>query len=379
MPTIFWIAGENSGDLHASYVIEALNQSTYNYQHTGIGGYQMQTKGLKALFPFNRFNVMGFTEVIKHLSFFRDVEKKIRKIFETQKPDLVVLVDYPGLNLRIAKMAYDFNIPVFYYISPQFWAWKHHRVKQLSDYTKKVACILPFEPELLHIHRVEAEYVGHPIVEEIKIDISKEDFYKNFNLDPQKKVISFFPGSRLNEVEKLLPIYLNTIKLMNQDQYQFMISRASTIKESTFYELVNRHFNDISKLKIVSSNNYEMMKHSDFLVLKSGTSTLEAAYIGTPFVICYKANPLSYLIGKNIVKIKYIGLPNILLDQALIPELIQQDVNPKNIKSHIEKALNNTNLYESQKKEMEQIKKILGNKTASTECAKLIVTLINEK
>lgn len=378
MPTIFWIAGENSGDLHASYVIKSLNQSTYNYQHIGIGGYHMQTNGLKSLFPFNRFNVMGFTEVIKHLSFFKDVEKKIKKIFETQKPDLIVLVDYPGLNLRIAKMAYDYDIPVFYYICPQFWAWKHHRVNQLSDYTKKVACILPFEPELLHIHRVEAEYVGHPIVEEINVKVSKDEFFKNFNLNPEKKVISFFPGSRLNEVEKLLPIYLNTIKIMDANDYQFMISRASTIKEATFYELINRHFNDVHRLKIVSANNYEMMTYSDFLVLKSGTSTLEATYIGTPGIICYKANPLSYLIGKNIVKIKYIGLPNILLDQALIPELIQQEVNPKNIKSYIEKALNNPLYYQDLKNEMDTIKKILGNKSASNECAKLIIDLLNK-
>ena len=205
MATIFWIAGENSGDLHASYVMKELQD--YGFNHVGIGGYQMQKRGLQVLFPFNRFNVMGFWEVLKHLRFFAKVEKFIKEYLKKNKPELVILVDYPGMNLRIAKIASELNIPVFYYICPQFWAWKHHRVKQLADYTNQVACILPFEPDLLYIHQVNSEYVGSPIVEEINIKMSKEEFGKATRLDSNKKWLSFFPGSRIDEVNKLLPIF----------------------------------------------------------------------------------------------------------------------------------------------------------------------------
>ncbi len=377
MLTIFWIAGENSGDLHASYVMKELNQSGINFIHTGIGGYHMQSNGLKAIFPFNRFNVMGFLEVIKHLRFFARVEKEIKTFFLKKKPDLLVLVDYPGLNLRIAKIASEIDIPVFYYISPQFWAWKHHRVKQLAEFTKKVACILPFEPDLLHIHQVDAEYVGHPITEEIKITIDKQQFGKIMRLDPDKKWISFFPGSRADEVEKLLPVFLKTISLMDSNRYEFIISRASTIHERAFMDLLNRYFDDINRIKIVASNNYEMMKHSDFSVIKSGTSTLEAAYIGTPYLICYKANPVSYQIGKKIVKIKYIGLPNILMNRLIVPELIQGEVNPKNIKNRIESILSNEAQYQMTKENLSEIQKVLGRKSASKETSKLILEIIN--
>ena len=375
MATIFWIAGENSGDLHASYVMQELQD--YGFNHVGIGGYQMQKRGLQVLFPFNRFNVMGFWEVLKHLRFFAKVEKFIKEYLKKNKPELVILVDYPGMNLRIAKIASELNIPVFYYICPQFWAWKHHRVKQLADYTNQVACILPFEPDLLYIHQVNSEYVGSPIVEEINIKMSKEEFGKATRLDSNKKWLSFFPGSRIDEVNKLLPIFLNTIKLLNANEYEFLISRAPTISEKDFLKLLNRNFRDVAKLRILVSNNYEMMHYSDFSVVKSGTSSLEAAYIGNPFVICYKSNPISYWIARNIIKIKYIGLPNILMNRAIVPEFIQNDVNPKKIKSIINSTLADKGMYQSIKENLKDLQNVLGNKAASKETARLVLALLN--
>ncbi|HOE91506.1 MAG TPA: lipid-A-disaccharide synthase [Candidatus Cloacimonadota bacterium] len=377
MPTFFWIAGENSGDLHASYVMKELGQ--YGYNHIGIGGYQMQRMGLKPLFPFNKFNVMGFLEVIKHLRFFSKVEKTIKEYFIKNKPDILILVDYPGLNLRIAKYASELGIPVFYYICPQFWAWKHHRVKQLADYTGKVACILPFEPDLLHIHQVDAEYVGHPIVEEVDIKVDRNKFAEMIHLDTNKKWLSFFPGSRFDEVSKLLPIFLNTIKQLDYKEYEFLISRAPTIKEKDFMDILNRNYKETDQLKIIVSNNYEMMKHSDFCVVKSGTASLEAAYIGTPFLLCYKANPISYWIARKIVKIKYIGLPNILLNRLIIPELIQGDVSPRILKEKIHSILANEAQYQSIKENLSAIRDLLGKKSASKETASLIIDFLNRK
>jgi len=223
---------------------------------------------------------------------------------------------------------------------------------------------------------VDAEYVGHPIIEEISIKCDKHQFGKMMNLNPDKKWISFFPGSRKDEVEKLLPIYLKTISLMNKNHYEFMISRASTIRERDFMDLLNRNYDDLNQIKIVSSNNYEMMKHSDFSVIKSGTSTLEAAYIGTPYLICYKANPISYWIGKKIVKIKFIGLPNILMNRMLVPEFIQNDVNPQKLKEKIESTLDNETLYQMTKENLSEIQQVLGKKSASKQTARLILDLL---
>jgi lipid-A-disaccharide synthase len=171
-----------------------LNKEIPYIRHTGIGGSRMKAEGLKQLFPFERFAVMGFIEVLKHLRFFLQVEKAIKKQFRNEKPDLVILVDYPGLNLRIAKLACDFAIPVLYFIVPQFWAWKHNRVYQLKDYTRQIACILPFEEELLRIHNINATYVGHPIAEEINFELDRDGFARFYGLDPKKSWIGFDPG-----------------------------------------------------------------------------------------------------------------------------------------------------------------------------------------
>ncbi len=379
MYKIFWIAGENSGDVHASMVIENLKQTGLSIQNYGIGGYRMQSKGFIALFPFKRFNVMGFFEVIKHIKFFQQVEKDIKKDFIKNKPNLVVLVDYPGLNLRIARIAKDLDIPVFYYICPQFWAWKHKRVYKLAEYTDFVASILPFESELLSVHRVQSEYVGHPVLEELNIEINREQFAKDNHLDLSKKWISFFPGSRISEIEKLLPIYLKSIKKFEPSQYTFLISKATNIKDHIISSIVESEKINLHEIKLITGYNHELMKFSDFLVIKSGTSTIEAAILGTPFIICYKANYFSYLIGKKLVKIKYIGLPNILLEDKAVPELIQQEVNPNNIYSEVLHYLNDSHAYSDMQKNLNKIQMILGSRRASEVTCEKIVEFLTGK
>lgn len=377
MYKVFWIAGENSGDIHASMVLEQLQIKGFPAMHYGIGGYRMQSKGFKALFPFKRFNVMGFVEVIKHIGFFRMVEAKIKQIFEKEPPDMLILVDYPGLNLRIAKMAKDYNIPVFYYICPQFWAWKHKRVYKLAEYTDFVASILPFESDLLDVHRVKSEYVGHPVLEELSVTMTREQFAKDNKIDADKTWVSFFPGSRLNEIEKLLPIYLKCIKKFKTSDFIFLISKATTVREHLFNSIIENAGITTQQVKIISGYNHELMKLSNFLVVKSGTSTLEAAVLGTPFLICYKANYFSFLIGKKLVKIKHIGLPNILLEERAVPELLQDEVNADNLYDQIMKYLCDETAYAEMKKKLSDIQILLGGRKASQVTAEKIIDLIS--
>jgi lipid-A-disaccharide synthase len=372
--TIFWLAGENSGDLHASLVMRKLNAEIPYLKHVGIGGSRMQAEGLTPLFGFNRFAVMGFVEVIRHLGFFWKVEHEIKKLFRTQKPDLVVLVDYPGLNLRIAQAADDERIQVLYFICPQFWAWKHKRVYKLRERTRHVACILPFESELLDMHNIKNTYVGHPIAEEIKYDLDRPAFARFFGLDPDKKWLGFFPGSRNNEIERLLPVYLETISLLDHAQYQFLFSKARSVSHQLYTGIIDSHQGH--KPYIIDGYNYEMLKYCEFLVIKSGTTTLEAAFVGTPAVIVYKANRISYELGKRFIRVDMIGLANLIMGKKVLPELIQDEVNATNISGFIQSYLSDPQLYQQVKQELSAVHHLLGDRVASVETVKIIMEML---
>jgi len=372
---IFWIAGENSGDLHASIVLKEINKQISNIENFGIGGERMKSHGFKAIYPFERFSVMGFIEVVKHLTFFANVEKNIKNIFRNDPPDLIVLVDYPGLNMRVAKMAKSFNIPVLYFIVPQFWAWKYKRIFKLQKFTDQIAYILPFEGRHFSKHNIKASFVGHPISEEISIKLSREEFAKENNLDLNKKWLGFLPGSRDIELKKMLPVFIDTIKLFNKDNYEFLISQASSISAELFKEANEETDN---KIKIIRNMNYEMMKHCDLLVVTSGTATIETAYLGTPFIIVYKTSNISYQIGKRFIKINKIGLPNIVMEKDIVTELIQDDVNEKNIYSKVTEILSDENKYNKISNDLEALHDILGSKITSKEVTVIIRKMLNE-
>ena len=373
---IFWIAGENSGDLHTAKIISQINRNNKNITHSGIGGENMQKAGLTPIFPFERFSVMGFSEVIKHLFFFLKVELKIKKIFKTNPPDLVVLTDYPGLNMRIAKMAHKSKIKVLYFICPQFWAWKHKRIFQLKKYTDYVAFILPFEKKYFEKENVKSSYVGHPISEEIEIRMTKNDFAKEYNLKLNKKWLGFLPGSRGTEIKKMLPEYIKSISFFDAEKYEFLVSKAATVSNKLFRKTIENSANQ--NINIIKNHNYEMMKYCDFLVVTSGTATLETAYLGTPFLIAYKTSKISYELGKRFIKIKKIGLPNIVLDKDIIPELIQDEANGKSIFNKTLEILNSKEKYNQISDELKELHEILGSKSASKEVAKIIENLLNE-
>ncbi len=360
MKKIFWVAGDISGDLHASEILKKLQDK--NFYHYGIGGANMQKTGFKPIADFDKLSVMGFWDVLKKIGFFIKLKKQIENTIKKDNPDLVILVDYPGLNMKIAKFAKKLGIKVIFYIAPQFWAWKYKRIYELKKYTDLVSVIFKFEEDILKKEGITAKFVGHPITEEISFKISKQKFAEKYSLDTNKKWIAFFPGSRKSELKKMLPVFVQTIKrLKSENDFEFLISQAKNIPDNYFLA---------SDYKLIKGDNYELMKYADALAITSGTATLEASYIGTPFVICYKTNKFNYLLGKHFIKTRWIGLPNIILNKSAFKELIQNDANPDKIASEILKMIKNPN--RDLQDDFAKIKEILSDQSASENMAKII-------
>jgi len=363
MKNIFILTGERSADIHTSKFLKQIQKLDSKIKFWGIGGPKMQKLGFESIFPFERFSVIGFAEVLKHLAFFYQVINKIKKEFIKRKPNLVILVDYPGLNLRIAKIANKLKIPVLYYISPQVWAWKKKRIYKIKQYTDKIAVIFPFEKELYENIGANVEFVGHPISEEITFQLSKKEFANKYHLDESKKWLAFIPGSRDIEIKRILPEMVKTIQKLKkrENNYEFLISLTDTVSKGHFYQIIEPIKNYISIIDEI----YELMKYCDLVISKSGTSTLETGYIGTPMIVVYKTSFLSYLIAKHFVNIDMIALPNIVAGKKIVPELIQKEVNSTNIINNIDSILNDEKNYKKMKEELSILQEKLGNKKAS--------------
>jgi lipid-A-disaccharide synthase len=374
MSNIFVLVGERSADVHTAEVLKCLAEIEPHIQLWGIGGPKMQELGFEPLYPFERFAVMGFAEVLQHAGFFYKVIFRIKKELLRRKPNLVLLVDYPGLNLRIAKMAKRYGFPVLYFISPQVWAWGKNRIHKIVKYTDKIATILPFEEELYESMDGRAEFVGHPIIEEIHINLSKQSFAEKYNLDPQKKWLGFIPGSRDIEIHRILPVMVEAARTLEKDSYEFLFSYVDTVSPSLF----NRTIEPVRNFVTVVEDTYELMKHSDLVVCKSGTASLETAYIGTPLIVVYKTSWISYLIARWLVRVDMIALPNIIADEKIVPELIQYHANSKEIVSKIQEILGDSHLYMEMQNNLQKIKKELGEKKASYRVVQIISSFLNE-
>ncbi len=358
MKSIFWSAGEKSGDVHASYVIKRLP----SFRNFGLGGINMEIAGCKLIKNCDSLSVMGFVDVLKKFVSFWKLKRKILTIFKYERPDLVVLVDFPGFNMILAKYAHELGIPVVYYICPKFWAWKAKRLKDIKKYVNVVASIFPFEYDLLQRKGINSVYVGNPVVEQLTPSFCKEDFRKKFHLASGKKVIGLFPGSRNSEVKRLLPVFKKVCKAY--ENYEFIIAVSDSVDSGFFRNMEN--------VSLARGNNYDVLKYSDFLVVKSGTTTLEAALCETPFVIVYIADFFMYYLAKKFVKLNYVGLPNIIMRKLVVPELLQDEVSFANICKNIDYYLEEGKHHDKLKADIDAIRENIGDKSASEETAKLV-------
>ncbi|NIF03860.1 lipid-A-disaccharide synthase [Chryseobacterium sp. Tr-659] len=327
------IAGEASGDLHGSNLMKALKQKDPHAEFRFWGGDLMKAQGGTLVKHYRDLAFMGFLEVVMNLRTILNNIKFCKEDIQKNKPDVLVLVDYPGFNLRIAKFAKELGIKVVYYISPQLWAWKEGRVEIIKKYVDEMMVILPFEEDFYRKHGVHSHFVGHPLLDAISDlqEISIEKFKSENGLN-EKEIIALLPGSREQEVEKMLEIMLSVRPHFKN--YQFVIAGAPSLPKEFYQKYVddNVHF--------VSNKTYDLLRYSKAALVTSGTATLETALLNIPEVVCYRGSKISYAIAKRLVKnINYISLVNLIMDREVVKELIQNDLNTKNLVDELNKVL----------------------------------------
>ena len=367
------IAGEVSGDLHGSSLIKELKILDPDINIYGIGGDKMVSAGMDANFHIKDMAFLGFVEVIRHIPHIRRVQKKLIEIIKEKNIKAVVLIDYPGFNLNFAKKVKKLNIKIIYYISPQVWAWGKGRIQKIKKFIDKMIVVFPFEEKLFKDENINVEFVGHPLLDILKTYqfLTKEELYKKFDLDNKKEILLLLPGSRRHEVEKIFPEMIKAAeKLSKEFKFNIVVSAAPNIDREFFKNIAEQ-----TSYKIVSSYNYDLMKHAKFGIIKSGTSTLEAAVFELPMIIVYKTSSLTYLIGKSLLKLDNIGMANIIAGEKVAPELIQNDLSTDKIFDESEMILKNENYYTEIKNKLSKTKEKLGTEGASKRAAKSIYEL----
>ncbi|XZF13383.1 lipid-A-disaccharide synthase [Chitinophagaceae bacterium MMS25-I14] len=359
------IAGEASGDLHGGNLIKAIHQQDAAADIRCWGGDRMEAAGATLVKHYRDLAFMGFVEVLMHLrTIFRNIDFCKQDIL-AYKPDVLVLIDYPGFNMRIAEWAKKQGIKVVYYISPQIWAWKENRVHKIKRDVDLMLVILPFEVDFYKKWNFEVHYVGHPLVEVVKHE--REEVPAVPVSD--KPVIALLPGSRKQEIKVKLPVMLSAVK--HFPEYQFVVAQAPAQPDSFYKELIGD-----ADVLLAKGQTYNVLKQAKAALVTSGTATLETALFGVPQVVCYKGNPVSYMLAKKLIKVKYISLVNLIMDKPVVTELIQADLNEDNLKKELSRLLDGGDFLQQQKKDYEVLWHRLGDTPASATAARFILQLL---
>jgi lipid-A-disaccharide synthase len=376
---IFMVAGEASGDLHGSRLALELKRLAPDCRLSGIGGPKMQAAGVDLIYSLEDFAFLGFSEVVRHLPFIFGVFRKLTRRFRRDRPDAAVLIDYPGFNIRLAKKLNRKKIPILYYISPQVWAWQPHRARLISRLVDRLAVVLPFESEFYRRRTGRCpHFVGHPLLEVVHSDISRDQFCRRWQLQPGQPIVGLLPGSRPQEIEKLLPDMLAAVRRLRRKMpsLQAALGAVSTYPEKQYRELI-KPFGD--KIAIVNDAPYDLMRHARLLLVASGTATLESAIMGTPMIILYRMSTFSWLLARLMVKLPYIGLVNLVAGRKIIPELIQHQVTPSRVARQAELLLPENPRRQTMIDDLSEIRQLLGRKGASRRTAQMVMSLIEDR
>jgi len=323
------IAGEASGDLHASNLMKELKALDTTAQFRCWGGDLMKEQGAQLVKHYRDLAFMGFTEVLMNLRTILNNISFCKKDVLAHRPDVLILVDYPGFNIRIAEFAKTAGIKIFYYISPQIWAWKQSRVHKIKRVVDKMFVILPFEKEFYQRFNFPVDFVGHPLLDAVQ---NYSTTLNTLSVDTDKPIIALLPGSRKQEISTMLPLMLSIKK--QYKNYQFVIAGAPSQNKEFYKEFITDE-----DVQIVFNQTYQLLQKSEAALVTSGTATLETALFGIPEVVCYKGGTISYTIAKNLIKVKYISLVNLIMDKLIVTELIQNELNETNLKIELDKLL----------------------------------------
>ncbi|HBG49539.1 MAG TPA: lipid-A-disaccharide synthase [Cyanobacteria bacterium UBA9971] len=380
MKKIFIVTGEHSGDIHASYIVREIKKLNLNIKIEAIGGKSLESEGVKLFSDHSKMAVVGLDAFKSLFSHIKLGQNLVNYLTTEYQPDLVLLIDYGGFNLRLAKELKKRGIEIFYYISPQVWASRKGRINKVKKYVTKMMTIFPFEEKLYKEKGINAEYVGHPLISQLPQNFDREDFIKQNNIDPNNKIVGVFPGSRKMEINYLMPVFLESVKQIHRHskKIQFCLGQAPNIDD----KLINKYLDDFRKkenieIKVLKNQNHALLSSSDAVILASGTITLEAAMYTTPMVISYKAPSLAYFLYLCVRYLKFISLPNIIAGKKIVEEFVQHRAKPELISQEVLSLLYNSEKREQMIHELSQIQNTLGEKVASKEVAKIINNFLN--
>ncbi|MEE8574380.1 MAG: lipid-A-disaccharide synthase [Thermodesulfobacteriota bacterium] len=369
--TVLIISGEESGDSHGGALISELKTLVPSLRVIGMGGEKLRQAGLEGI-DSKELSVVGFVEVVKKFPEIRRAFNELKSKLDSEKVDCVILVDYPDFNLRFAKEAKKRGIPVVFYISPQVWAWRAGRVKKIAKLVDKMLVVFPFELPIYEAEGVNVEFVGHPLTDSAVCGMTKLEAKDHFGYDKYESIVTLLPGSRSAEVERMMPLMIEAaeqIKGVTRWKIRFIIPVADSIDDAAIDGCIKDSLLDI---KVVRGEMYAALRASDAAVVTSGTATLETALIGTPMLIVYKLSNLSYLIGRALIGVKSVGLPNIIAGRPFVPELLQWKATPLKVCEEVISLLEDSMAIDTATEGYSEIKEKLGEGGASIKAAKAV-------
>ncbi len=373
---IAFSAGESSGDQHAASMFKALKKQRPDIQGLGMGGAKMREAGIDVRVDSSGIGVIGLIEILRHYGEIRAALTQMKKLLQQEKPDLLVCVDYKEFNLKLARFAKQQGVKVLFYVSPQVWAWRPGRVKTYGRAIDMMAVIFPFETAFYEAENVPVRYVGHPSVDKVKPLRSKADDLQRFSLDAGRPVVGLLPGSRVNEIRRLLPLMLAAADKIKQRMplAQFVLPQADSIDDEVLQPYLEHTGLDI---KVIKGQPYDVIQCCDAVMTASGTASLEIALLQVPMVIVYKLSALTYWLGKQLVKIPYIGLPNIIAGRGIIKELIQKDANAEALADEVQRLLQDEACRRQMLADLAEVKQKLGKGGGSENMARLALEMLD--
>ncbi len=372
---ILIVAGEASGDLHGSNLIREIKKINPGLEFFGIGGNNMKREGTQLVFHADKLAFMGFFEVLRNLAFVRKVMRDMTALAENRRPDLAILIDYPGFNLRFARKLKNLGIPVVYYISPQVWAWGGNRVKKMQNLIDKMIVVFPFEKAIYDEFGIDCQFVGHPFLDTAKPILSQDDFKRKFDIRKNDVVIGLLPASRWQEVEKILPVMLDSAGLAGAriKNLRLLLGLAPTIDKEKIEDLLKA---SPLKVRIVENLTQDLMQHSQLLLIASGSATLECAILGTPFLVLYKTSLWTYLVARSLVSIPNIALANVVAGKKIVPEFIQNKAVSVRISDEMYDILTDKQRYKVIRDELAKVRGKLGEPGASRKAAQIVAQML---
>lgn len=366
---IMIVTGEASGDKHAARLIAEMRRAApeVEWEFFGSGGEEMRAAGATTLVDIRELAIMGLVEVLRALPLFRRVFRLLRAAARERRPDAVILVDWPEFNLRLAKKLSGDGQRVFYYISPQIWAWRRYRIHTIRRHVEKMLVILPFERQFYEKYGVQVEYVGHPLLDSVRVTASREEFCARHGLDPERRILAFLPGSRHSEIRHILPPLLETVARLRDQHpdWQCVLPLARTLSRE---EVAT-----IPGLTIVERDTCNAVAAADLAIVASGTATLETAIIGTPLIVVYRASELNWRIFHPLIRVPWVGMPNLIAGKRIVPELLQSELNGVRLTAEITNLLADPSRLAVMRDELAAVRARLGEARASARAAQTII------